>query len=172
MRNLIQLAVATTLALTLSGCGSDNDRTDKKQPMPSNNAPSVADASFTTQADTELNGQLQASDADGDTLTFTLDMAPTNGTVTVNADGSFSYQPMLEYTGSDSFSFTVDDGKNMAVAATAQITVDALQVSFSSYSRAAFTAASDAMPARVNGRIFSNDVDTTEFYQDLVDASN
>jgi hypothetical protein len=44
---------------------------------------------------------------------FTL---PSGSTVTVNADGSFTYIPAAGFTGQDSFSFTVSDGSATATA--------------------------------------------------------
>ena len=49
------------------------------------------------------------SDADGDTLSFSKAGDPTHGTVTVNADGTWSYVPAADYHGNDSFTVTVSD---------------------------------------------------------------
>ncbi|MGB6041744.1 MAG: cadherin-like domain-containing protein, partial [Pirellulales bacterium] len=49
-------------------------------------------------------------DPDGDILTSTLKIAPNNGTVTLNADGSFDYTPNTGFVGTDSFTYEVDDG--------------------------------------------------------------
>ncbi len=51
------------------------------------------------------------SDSDGDTLTATLASQPNHGTVVLEADGSFQYTPDAEYSGSDSFSYTLSDGQ-------------------------------------------------------------
>ena len=40
-----------------------------------------------------VNGSLSASDVDGDTLTYSLVSGPAEGSVTVNADGSYSFDP-------------------------------------------------------------------------------
>jgi len=50
-----------------------------------------------------------ASDIDGDNLLFTLN-APAHGTLTPNADGTYSYTPNADFHGTDSFSFSVSDG--------------------------------------------------------------
>ncbi|MFB1079629.1 Ig-like domain-containing protein, partial [Photobacterium damselae] len=42
-----------------------------------------------TQEDTAVTGQLTATDVDGDNLTFKPGSDPTNGSVTVNPDGSW-----------------------------------------------------------------------------------
>ncbi|HSC79747.1 MAG TPA: retention module-containing protein, partial [Chitinolyticbacter sp.] len=80
-------------------------------PVPGNSAPIGNDALVTTVEDAPITGQLTASDADGDALSFTKGSDPANGTVTVNPDGSWSYTPNPDYNGSDSFTVTVSDGK-------------------------------------------------------------
>ena len=88
-----------------------------------NDAP-VADAfADSTSEGVALNGQLTASDADGDTLTFAKATDPANGTVTVNPDGSFIYTPDANFDGSDSFTFIANDGTVDSVPAVAAITV-------------------------------------------------
>jgi hypothetical protein len=68
--------------------------------------PVATDASFTTDEDTPLNGSVAGTDADGDPLTFTL----VSGSVTLAADGAFTYAPPADFAGSATFSFTVNDG--------------------------------------------------------------
>lgn len=64
-----------------------------------------------TDEDTPISGQLTATDASqNDTLTFTQTSSPTNGSVTVSPDGSWTYTPNENYNGPDSFEVTVDDG--------------------------------------------------------------
>src|SRR5439155_769298 len=80
-----------------------------------NDPPAVAGSSYSTSEDTPLNvsapGVLSgSSDADGDSLTAALVSGPSHGTVTVNADGSFSYAPAANYHGTDSFTFKASDG--------------------------------------------------------------
>ncbi|QLG89639.1 retention module-containing protein [Chitinibacter bivalviorum] len=79
---------------------------------PENLAPLGDDVSVTTPEDTPIGGKLAATDADGDTLTFSLTgNQPAHGTVTVNADGTWLYTPNTNYNGPDSFTAMVDDGK-------------------------------------------------------------
>jgi len=81
--------------------------------------------------DTLISGQVEASDADGDDLTFTLDTSEgatvaANGTVTVNADGTYDYTPNADFNGSDTFTVKVDDGEGGTV--TQEVTVDVAAV--------------------------------------------
>ena len=50
------------------------------------------------------------TDADGDPLTATLVSGPANGTLTLNADGSFVYTPNANFNGTDTFTYSVSDG--------------------------------------------------------------
>jgi len=55
-----------------------------------------------------------------------LDTDVSDGTLTLNADGSFDYIPNLDFTGSDSFTYFANDGTaDSAVAATVTINVNA-----------------------------------------------
>jgi hypothetical protein len=63
-------------------------------------------------------------DAEGDALSAELVSAPTSGTLTLNADGSFVYVPAATYAGTASFSYLARDAKGDASApATASISV-------------------------------------------------
>ncbi|HIF9351006.1 TPA: tandem-95 repeat protein, partial [Photobacterium damselae] len=77
---------------------------------PVNDAPVGEDVTVETQEDTAVTGQLTATDVDGDNLTFKPGSDPTNGSVTVNPDGSWEYVPNTDFNGEDSFTVVVDDG--------------------------------------------------------------
>ncbi len=49
------------------------------------------------------------SDGDGDSLTAGTGSNPANGTATVNADGSFTYTPNLDFVGEDTFDYSITD---------------------------------------------------------------
>ncbi|MBA6243144.1 MULTISPECIES: tandem-95 repeat protein [unclassified Psychrobacter] len=87
-----------------------------------NDTPVAEDNSISTDEDTVAEGQLVATDIDGDDLTFALDTDANNGTVVVNADGSYSYTPNDNFNGSDSFTYTITDGTE-TITQTATITV-------------------------------------------------
>ncbi|MDC4168993.1 retention module-containing protein [Photobacterium damselae] len=96
--------------------------TEPSAPTPPDNKPPVIvdingqpigdDLSVEVAEDSSINGQLTATDADGDDLTFELvdGSEPTNGQVTVNPDGSWEYVPNTDFNGEDSFTVVVDDG--------------------------------------------------------------
>ena len=94
------------------------------------NDPVVADDdSYTAERGTPVNiaagvGLLaNDSDIDGDTLTTTIATQATNGVVVLNADGSFRYTPDAGFSGTDSFTYTVQDGNGQEDTATVSITV-------------------------------------------------
>lgn len=68
---------------------------------------------------------LTAFDPDGDPLTYKISKRPTKGTATqLNAGGSqVLYTPKANFSGKDSFSFTVSDGKLTSTAVSVAITI-------------------------------------------------
>ena len=62
-------------------------------------------------------------DLDGDTITASLSGAPANGTVTLDADGSFVYLPDPDFAGEDRFTYLATDGSDNSETAIVTITV-------------------------------------------------
>ncbi|WP_322921458.1 LamG-like jellyroll fold domain-containing protein [Nocardioides renjunii] len=93
-----------------------------------NRAPVGVDDAFATVAGEPLTlaapGVLgNDTDADGDALTATRTSQPVNGSVTVNANGSFTYTPDAGFAGRDVFTYTAGDGTDTSAPATVTITV-------------------------------------------------
>ena len=63
------------------------------------------------------------SDADGDALTVTAVTPPAHGTATI-AGGAIVYTPATPFSGSDTFRYTVNDGRGGMASAMVTITVD------------------------------------------------
>ena len=61
--------------------------------------------------------------ADGDTLTAALVNGPHHGTLTLNANGSFTYTPTTGYSGADSFTYKANDGTADSNVATVSLTI-------------------------------------------------
>jgi uncharacterized delta-60 repeat protein len=82
-----------------------------KLELVTNAAPEAADGTFTVSSNAELHDSVAglASDADNDPLTYALATAPAHGTVTVNGDGTFTYDP-AGFAGADTFTYRADDG--------------------------------------------------------------
>ncbi|HEX2826786.1 MAG TPA: Ig-like domain-containing protein [Burkholderiales bacterium] len=87
---------------------------------------------YTVAEDTPLvvaaPGVLQlASDAEGSAVTALLVTGPAHAAAfTLNADGSFSYTPTADYSGSDSFVFRASDGAAQSAPATVRLSVTAV----------------------------------------------
>ncbi|MFP5353102.1 MAG: tandem-95 repeat protein, partial [Actinomycetota bacterium] len=88
-----------------------------------NDAPTCADDSAASPEDTSLGDTLVCTDADGDPLTYSKVADPSNGTVTVNSDGTFTYIPNANYNGPENFTFKANDGTSDSNTATYSITV-------------------------------------------------
>ena len=97
---------------------------------PVNDAPAAADDAYSTDEDTVLTVTtatrvtLNDTDAEGSPLTVSLVAGPAHGSLTLNADGTFSYTPDGGYSGTDSFTYRADDGSASSSVATATITVN------------------------------------------------
>jgi fibronectin type 3 domain-containing protein/PKD repeat protein len=78
-----------------------------------NTAPIAASASITTDMGIAIGGQLSAEDVDNDTLIYAIVSNGSIGTAVINdpTSGTFTYTPNPQVTGSDSFTFKVNDGK-------------------------------------------------------------
>ena len=55
-----------------------------------------------------------------------VNSSPTHGTLTLNANGSFTYTPAANYNGTDSFTYQASDGALNSNIATVSITVHAV----------------------------------------------
>ncbi|MEX2227996.1 MAG: Ig-like domain-containing protein [Dehalococcoidia bacterium] len=89
-----------------------------------NTAPVANDDSVTTARNTAVDIAVLANDhdADGDALTITSFTQPAQGWVTDNGDGTLRYEPPLNFSGSESFSYTIDDAHGGS--ATGDVTVN------------------------------------------------
>ncbi len=95
-----------------------------------NDAPVAVADTFNTNQGVALTASVLVNDtdADGDTLSVnaTPVVGPTNGSVQLNVDGTFTYTPNAKYFGSDSFTYAVSDGNGGSNTATVNITVDSV----------------------------------------------
>jgi VCBS repeat-containing protein len=96
-----------------------------------NRAPTANPDTFTTGEDAPLNiaapGLLSNDvDPDANTLTAVVVNQPAHGSVTINANGSFTYTPAANYNGPDSFTYRANDGTITSEPATVNLTVTAV----------------------------------------------
>lgn len=90
---------------------------------PVNDAPLASGNSHVTPEDTPVAGRIVASDVDGDALTFALVGQPSNGTVVLDADGTYVYTPNADFSGSETFEVLVDDGHGGTTTVAVTVTV-------------------------------------------------
>lgn len=100
------------------GDGDDDDDT----PTP-NNAPTFASVPDQTVIENgEVTFTVNANDPDGDDLVFSAG-SPTNGTVTQTISGTFKYEPNPDYSGGDTFTVSVSDGRGGTDIVAVNITI-------------------------------------------------
>ncbi|MBK8161659.1 MAG: tandem-95 repeat protein [Gammaproteobacteria bacterium] len=103
----------TLLALTACGGGSSGGGSGDTSPQ-------AGSSTFITQENTPGTGLFNATVAAGRTPTYTIVQNGTRGTAVVSdqAAGEFTYTPNVDVTGSDAFTYKVNDGvedSNVAV---------------------------------------------------------
>jgi len=86
-----------------------------------NDAPVADDKSVTVNEDSSANITLSGSDVDGDTLTYSYTQ-PAHGTLSGTVP-NLTYAPASGYSGSDSFTYTANDGTVDSAPATVRIDV-------------------------------------------------
>lgn len=74
-----------------------------------NQLPTTKPFNYVIKSDGTVVGNVFASDAENDPLTYKLTKLPDHGTVQVGSDGSYTYTPGDGYNGYDSFSIAVED---------------------------------------------------------------
>jgi surface-anchored protein len=92
-----------------------------------NQPPTAGPLTLETEFNTPINGNVLtvASDPNNDPLTAALVTAPatTAGTVTFNPNGTFTFTPATDFSGTATFTFTVSDGTFTTSPATVTIIV-------------------------------------------------
>ena len=93
---------------------------------PDNEALVANDDDFTIVEDTTLTGSVIDNDREVDrsTAMVTEVTGTNNGTLTLNADGTFEYIPDADFFGTDTFTYQLEDSTGATSTATVTITVD------------------------------------------------
>ena len=87
-----------------------------------NIAPVATYSSFTTDEDVAFSGTLTATDENNDSLTYSK-VLDSNGTLSLESNGSFIYTPNLNFYGDDSFSYIVSDEELNSTTKIVSITI-------------------------------------------------
>jgi len=95
---------------------------------PQNDAPVAVDDTFVLNEDNAAVINLKGNDTDVDDTNAQLIVdsftQPAHGTVTLNDDGTVTYTPAADYTGADSFTYTITDPSGSTSTATVSLTVN------------------------------------------------
>ena len=107
------------------GAGGLDTATVSITVSPVNDPPIAVNDTYTINEDTELTDNVLDNDSDVEsgTLTTAVIDAVSNGTLTLNSDGTFSYTGKSNYNGSDNFTYQLNDGAGGLDTATVSITV-------------------------------------------------
>lgn len=93
--------------------------------IPVDDVPVANDDAFSTMAGSSVDGDLSSNDTgfgDGG-IVYSLNGAPANGSVSVNANGHFTYTPNSGFGGTDSFGYRVIDADGDQANATVDVMV-------------------------------------------------
>jgi len=133
---------------------------------PLNRAPVSNNDSYTTAEDVPLEVSSEGvlandTDADSNPLTASVVTGPTQGTLSLNPNGTFTYTPAANYNGTDSFTYKANDGTVDGNTATVTITITAVNDSPIAVNDS-YTLLEDANPFNPgsSGRILLNDSDS------------
>ena len=105
------------------GTIDSNEATVSVTVTATNEPPVANDQSVSTNEDTSKDITLTATDADGDSLTYSVVTPPLHGVLTGTAP-NLTYTPDTDYHGPDSFTFKANDGTIDSNVATISITVN------------------------------------------------
>ncbi|MEA5457634.1 Ig-like domain-containing protein [Arcicella sp. LKC2W] len=89
--------------------------------------PVANDDAYTTSKGVGVNGDISLNDHDantGQTLSYATISLPSNGIVSVNSDGTFSYAPNATFVGTDVFLYKVCDNGSPAMCDTATVYIN------------------------------------------------
>ena len=90
-----------------------------------NDSPAASDLSATTNEDVSVQVTLTAQDVENDDLTYTILEPPVNGTATL-ADSVLTYQPNINFSGTDATTYQASDGVSVSQETKITITVDSV----------------------------------------------
>ncbi len=90
-----------------------------------NPVPIAQDDSFSILEDGALSGSVVGNDSDPDfdAVTYSMISGPTDGSITFNSDGTFSYTPNADFFGTDTFDYEICDANGDCSTATVTINI-------------------------------------------------
>ncbi|WP_462410750.1 beta strand repeat-containing protein [Neobacillus sp. Marseille-QA0830] len=161
-----------TDSFIISVSDGDNGVTSFTVQVKVNQAPVVGNngsTSVSTQVNTAVSGNVGASDANGDALTYSVTTQAAHGSASVGSDGTWTYTPSQGYVGTDSFILSVSDGDNGVTSFTVQVKVNQAPV----FSNNGATSVSTQINTAVSGNVGASDANgDTLTYSVATQAAN
>lgn len=126
--------------------------------------PTARNDTATTPEDTPLTAAARGvlgndTDVNGDPMIPIKVSDPAHGTVTLNANGSYTYTPVANYVGPDSFTYKVNDGLVDSNIATVNITVTSVNDAPVAMADGPWAVVQDTVLNRLAPGVLSNDSD-------------
>jgi YD repeat-containing protein len=119
MKKSIYMFSSAVAIMLLGGCGSSNSSNESEDLSTSsieiieavsvNSIPVATFDNFSINKGARYDGELAATDSDGDILKYEIVENPKHGTVVLHDNGCFTYTPNSDYQGVDTFSYRVKD---------------------------------------------------------------
>ncbi len=128
---------------------------------PANSPPVASNDSDATDKNVSTKTSVLSndSDADGDSLSITSVTNPPHGAATINADGTVTYKPDLNFVGTDNYQYTISDGRGGTDTATGTIVVRDVLVNANNPPNAVDDATGTTKGTSVTTNVLSNDND-------------
>lgn len=105
--------------------GNKRDAFRSLNVIPANFPPLAYGKTITAISNTDTAGTVTGLDPEGNTITYALAQTASHGTVTINSTtGAYTYRSAPGYGGSDSFTFTTNDGAVTSAPGVVTVTVN------------------------------------------------
>jgi Ca2+-binding RTX toxin-like protein len=92
-----------------------------------NKAPTITTTAIEGTEDQVITGTIQATDLEGDAITFAVTTGPQQGVLTVDpATGAYTYQAPANWSGTDQFTVTANDGRGGIATQTIAVGIGAV----------------------------------------------
>ena len=127
-----------------------------------NDAPVIASSHIGSAIeDQPVSGFVQATDVDGDALTYALasGQGPRHGTVAIAPDGTFTYTPQANFNGAESFTIQVSDSNGGTAQAAFSFAVAAVNDAPVAVNDTGFTVAAGTTVRITSAALLANDSD-------------
>ncbi len=141
---------------------------------PVNDAPTATNGTATTNEDNPFNGSVMTdvTEVDGDVLIMNTTPISdvSNGTLTLNSNGTYSYVPDANFSGTDSFTYEICDNTSPALCTQASVTITVNEVNDTPIAMIDFYNIQEDTP--VFGDVLANDSDVENQTLNVTTVSN